>query len=202
MAFCIIDQEQMNRRQFLVSASGSLLLSGCLGGGSDEQVEPSFTIDADPVPIGFNAVFNVSVASDGTEDQPPTISFSLENSTNAERSYGVLDSTIGLPFDGTVGEGPDGATLGLTDDADSLNFDRCWKGSLLDGGGSGPDSTTLASGEEIAADLYLYNDEESDTCWQEGDYRFDQEYRMGSSDTDVEDWPSYDWGFTVTVETE
>lgn len=189
-----------SRRQVLAGFT-TLSLAGCLSRAT-LGTDPSFTIETDPVPDGFDVALDATLTSEGSSDQPPTITVSLKNLRDEEQTIRLSSYLLGLPFEDTIGEGPDGKTLGLYNRLDHLSYDGCWRGRLWRSKNGAQYKETLAAGEQITADLFLYNSEKTTECWPAGEYRFEQSVPYTVTEQAGDEFETkgkYTWGFTVTV---
>ena len=173
------------RRRALLGALGTSVAAGCVGDiRHDMRGESRFTIDNDPVPEDFPAMFSADVLGGLTASHPPRIRVRFEYTGDEERTF---QFTYPGPFADIIGTAADGSKLVLKYEADSNDRrDDCWK-TETPSDRTAVEHRKFHSGGKAHVEWSVLTHETMDACYPSGSYRFEDVYHV--------DGGAYEWGF-------
>jgi len=162
--------------------------------------DPFDELRVDQMPAAFPFEHGIEILHQGTNEHPPQLRFTLENTSESEQTIQI--SPYDLPFEPTTGDSQNGAGHFLPYVGGSGYYDGCWqKDRMLTN--QLVVTTTVGPGEDIRTNRKIYNNSENGSCWPLGGYRFEEEYRYraGDGEDNVSDFDAtYRWGFTLVIE--
>jgi hypothetical protein len=183
----------MRRRAFLAAVTATAV-AGCTGVTGSETPEDPQTTDQETTDrfgnyFGYNlddvetaeppaddVSVDVSIVENFTQDHPATLRLAFTNDADEERTFefGSL-----VPWDTIRGQREDGPGVLLLDPnagvAPDEPSDNCWRATDNVALPAVMRSKTLGAGETVSREFAVLAAHDSETCHEQGTYRFDDE---------------------------